>query len=76
MPAPSKIDIAGRSQPIRRLARIVNSFDGNISEAARAMGCSHWRLYWPLRRGGKISYALACRLSWYTGTPLEHWIDV
>jgi hypothetical protein len=77
MPAKSKIKPIGKDPVTRRLARYVNEkYEGNISNAAKAIGCTYDQLYTAVKgiRTRGPSLALLQQVANHTGLPIEHWL--
>lgn len=78
MPASQHIVPIGRDPRAKRIAEYVNDhFDGNVSQAADAIGCSYDQLHraanGTLRRGPSL--ALLTALVAHSGKPLDFWIN-
>jgi hypothetical protein len=77
MPASRKVKPIGKDPATRRLARYVNEkYEGNISTAAMAIGCSYDQLYTAVKgiRTRGPSLALLQQVAKHTGLPIEHWL--
>lgn len=77
MPPHNHIRPLGKHPATKRLARLINErYDGNISEAARALGCSYDQLYTAAKgiRSRGPSIELLAALARATGIPIETWI--
>lgn len=77
MPAKTKITPIGKDPATKRLAKYVNDrYEGNISVAAKAIGCSYDQLYTAVKgiRTRGPSLALLQQVARHTGLPIEHWL--
>lgn len=78
MPASEKLPVYRRSSPMTRavVAWVNKTHDGNVSAAARAIGCEYTAL-WRCVRGVTVKpdIVMLRKLAQHTDTTLDAWLD-
>ncbi len=75
MPAPTKIAPLSRDPIARRVAEYVNAhFDGNLSAACAAIGCTHEQLRRVAMGISKINVHLIRLLAEHSGKSVDWWL--